>query len=135
MEDVAPTVDEMERRIRALSESHAWLVAERDGAIAGYAYGGPHRTRAGYRHTCETAVYIDPVHAGTGIGRGLYRELLPTLASKGFHSAIAVIALPGDASKALHKAVGFEEVGVFREAGFKFGQWRDTCWMQCLLTT
>ena len=133
METVAPDDAEMARRIEANSASHAWFVAERDGSIAGYAYGGPHRSRAGYDRTCETAVYIDPRHAGTGIGRALYGEVLPALAAKHYHSAIAVIALPGDASIALHEAVGYRRIGVIREAGFKLGKWCDTLWMQRMM--
>lgn len=130
MEDEPPSTAEMARRIEAISGSHAWLVAEREGAVAGYAYGAPHRPRAGYRFTCETAVYIHPGHTGTGVGRALYAELLPALAARGYHMAIAVVALPGEASIALHKAAGFRQIGTFREVGWKLGAWRDTSWWQ-----
>ena len=134
METVAPSPREMGRRIASNLASHAWFVAEREGRIAGYCYGGPHRTRAGYDLTCETAVYIDPQYAGTGIGRALYARLLPVLAERGYHSAIAVVALPGEASIALHEAVGYRRVGTFTQAGFKLGKWCDTLWMQRMLT-
>lgn len=128
-----PGADEMARRIGAYGATHAWLVAEIDGAVAGYAYGSPHRERAAYASSCDVAVYVDPACARRGIGRALYRELLPLLAGKGFHGAFAGIALPNPASVGLHEAMGFTPVGIYREVGWKFGGWRDVGWWQRLL--
>lgn len=128
-----PDAAEMARRMAAYAASHAWLVAERDGAVAGYAYGSPHRERAAYASSCDVAVYVDPRHARHGIGRALYAELLPRLAGKGCHAAFAGIALPNRASIGLHEAMGFKPVGVYREVGWKLGGWRDVGWWQRLL--
>ena len=68
-----------------------------------------------------------------GIGRALYGQLLPILAERGFHAAFAGIALPNDGSIALHRAMGFAPIGVYREVGWKLGAWRDTSWWQRLL--
>jgi phosphinothricin acetyltransferase len=123
----------MAGRIDAYGQSHAWLVAERDGAMAGYAYGSPHRTRAAYASSCDVAVYVDPAHSRRGIGRALYGAVLSALAGKGFHAAFAGIALPNDASVGLHEAMGFTPVGIYREVGWKLGAWRDVGWWQRLL--
>jgi phosphinothricin acetyltransferase len=128
----APDEMEMARRLAAYSASHAWLVAEIDGAIAGYAYGSPHRERAAYASSCDVAVYVDPSHARQGLGRALYGALLPLLARK-YHAAFAGIALPNDASIGLHSAMGFSPVGIYREVGWKMGGWRDVGWWQRLL--
>jgi phosphinothricin acetyltransferase len=128
-----PTPEEMARRIAEYSASHAWLVAEKDGAVAGYAYGSPHRERAAYASSCDVAVYVDSAHARQGIGRALYGKLLPQLAARGYHAAFAGIALPNDASIALHQAMGFTPVGIYREVGWKLGGWRDVGWWQRLL--
>jgi phosphinothricin acetyltransferase len=127
-----PDEAEMARRIAAYSASHAWLVAERDGKVAGYAYGSPHRERAAYASSCDVAVYVDPAHARQGFGRALYARLLPALGEK-YHAAFAGIALPNDASIGLHGAMGFTPVGVYREVGWKMGAWRDVGWWQRLL--
>ncbi|MEO0441022.1 MAG: N-acetyltransferase family protein [Pseudomonadota bacterium] len=132
-ESSAPDGAEMGSRIGKVLDSHAWLVAEVDGIVAGYAYGSQHRSRAAYRTSCDVAVYIDPVFARQGIGRGLYQSLFPDLKSRGFHAAFAGIALPNEASLALHRSVGFSSVGVYREVGWKMGAWRDVEWMQRLL--
>ena len=123
----------MAQRIADYGASHAWLVAESGGKVAGYAYGSPHRTRAAYASSCDVAVYVDPAHARQGIGRALYGALLPALKVKGFHAAFAGIALPNDASIGLHEAMGFTPVGVYREVGWKLGGWRDVGWWQRLL--
>ena len=128
----APDEAEMARRIAKYSSRHAWLVAEVDGAVAGYAYGSPHRERAAYASSCDVAVYVDPPFARRGIGRALYATLLPLLAEK-HHAAFAGIALPSEASIGLHQAMGFTPVGVYREVGWKMGAWRDVGWWQRLL--
>ena len=129
----APTADEMAGRIANYGDSQAWLVAEVDGAVAGYAYGSPHRSRAAYASSCDVAVYVDPAHSRQGVGRALYAALFPLLADKGFHAAFAGIALPNDPSVELHEAMGFTPVGTYREVGWKMGGWRDVGWWQRLL--
>ena len=128
-----PDVAEMARRIADYGVSHAWLVAELDGAVAGYAYGSPHRSRAAYASSCDVAVYVAPSHARRGIGRALYAVLFPLLSEKGSHAAFAGIALPNEGSVGLHEAMGFTPVGIYREVGWKMGGWRDVGWWQRLL--
>ena len=132
-EDAAPTAAEMAARIERLTKTHAWLVAEADGEILGYAYGCPHRERAAYRWATEVSVYVDPRHQRRGAGRALYETLLGRLADLGYRIALAGIALPNDASVGLHEACGFEPVGVYRGIGFKRGTWWDVGWWQCEL--
>lgn len=129
----APDATEMARRIADYGTSHAWLVAERDGAIIGYAYGSPHRTRAAYASSCDVAIYVSAAASRTGIGRALYGELLARLKARGLHAAFAGIAQPNPASVALHEACGFTPVGIYREVGWKMGAWRDVGWWQRVL--
>jgi phosphinothricin acetyltransferase len=63
----------------------------------------------------------------------LYQALLAILAQQGFHAAFAGIALPNPASIALHEAVGFEALGIYREVGWKHGRWRDVGWWRCAI--
>ncbi len=128
-----PTADEMAERIAAHGAAFAWLIAELDGELAGFAYGSPHRSRAAYDTSCDVAAYIDPRFARRGVGRALYAELLPRLRDRGMHAAFAGIALPNAGSIGLHQATGFEPVGVYREVGWKLGGWRDVSKWQRLL--
>jgi L-amino acid N-acyltransferase YncA len=128
-----PSVEEFEKRMAQALDRWAWLVAEHDGSLLGYAYATSHRTRGAYRWSVETSAYIHPEHRGQGLGKRLYRELLPILAGQGYCTAYAGIALPNEASVALHRAVGFTPVGVFGRAGWKFGRWHDVSWWQLAL--
>jgi L-amino acid N-acyltransferase YncA len=117
----------MAKRIRA---AHAWLVAERDGKVVGYAYGGRHRDRAAYDRTAEVSAYVDRNAQRTGLGRRLYTELFERLRERGFRLLVAGITLPNEASVGIHEALGFEPVGVYKNVGYKNGQWWDVGWWQ-----
>jgi L-amino acid N-acyltransferase YncA len=124
-----PTITEMEARLLAIQGQYPWLVAERDGQLAGYAYGSSFRSRAAYQWTAEVTVYVHPDHHRHGVARALYEALFDRLRAQGHASAVAVITLPNAPSVALHERLGFAPVGVFRRAGFKLGQWYDIgCW-------
>jgi L-amino acid N-acyltransferase YncA len=130
-EEDTPTLEEFSERIRAAVATHAWLVCEDDdGHITGYAYGGVHRTRAAYRWTTEVTVYVDRSRQRAGIGRRLYERLFERLRGLGFQLAVAGITLPNDASVGLHRAVGFQPVGVYTGVGWKMGHWHDVSWWQ-----
>ncbi|MCO7221819.1 GNAT family N-acetyltransferase [Klenkia sp. PcliD-1-E] len=107
---------------------HRVLVAERDGAVVGFAASGPFRPRPAYDATVETSVYLAPDATGHGIGTALYTALFDALAGQDLHRALAVVALPNPASEALHRAFGFAHVGTLGEVGRKFGRWVDTAW-------
>jgi L-amino acid N-acyltransferase YncA len=125
-----PSVEEFRLRIEATTARWAWLVAEQDSAPVGYAYASAHRTRAAYRWSVETSICVGSAHRGRGLGTMLYEELLRVVAELGYCNAFAAIALPNDASIALHRRVGFEPVGVFRRVGRKFDRWHDVSWWQ-----
>lgn len=127
---VVPTVSEFSERIKAILDSHEWLVMESDGEIVGYAYAAPHRAREAYKFSTETSVYVSTGNRGQGIAKKLYTALFDSIRELGFHAAFAGIALPNEASIAFHSSCGFEEIGTFREIGFKFDQWHDVSWWQ-----
>lgn len=132
-EERPPDADDFAERIARVSATHPWLVAERDGAVAGFAYAGPHRERAAYRWTAETSVYVADGHQGAGVGRELYTALLGLLREQGLYTALAGITEPNAASVGLHRALGFERAGVYRAVGYKAGAWRDVSWWRLAL--
>lgn len=128
---VAPTLDDVRRRIAKAHESHDFLVSvDEGGVVEGYVYGSQHRERAAYQWAVDVTVYIRADARGRGVGRRLYEALLPRLAARGYYQAFAGIALPNDASVGLHEAVGFTHLGIYRNVGFKLGAWRDVGWWQ-----
>lgn len=130
-----PTETEMARRVEAAAHSHAFLVAEAQETIIGYAYAGPFAARPAYRWSCEVSVYLEPGRRRTGAGRALYLALLPRLTDRGYRVAVAKMTLPNDASMGLHRALGFQPVGVHRRIGWKHGAWHDVAIAQLDLIT
>ena len=128
-EEVPPTAEEFAARIERCLASHAWLVAECDGVIAGYAYGSPHRDRAAYRWSVEVSAYVHADFHRRGIARALYGRLFDDLAARGYCQAYAGITLPNEASVGLHRALGFAPIGVFPRVGWKKGAWHDVMWL------
>ncbi|MFC4549589.1 MULTISPECIES: arsinothricin resistance N-acetyltransferase ArsN1 family B [Halorussus] len=140
-EEEPPTEAEMRERIADTLPEYPWLVCERGGGdenddddrdseVAGYAYAGRHRKRPAYRWSVDVSVYVAKNHRRAGIARGLYESLFALLRLQGFVNAYAGIALPNDASVALHESFGFEPVGVYESVGYKRGAWRDVGWWQ-----
>ncbi len=126
---VPPTVEEFSAKIAHLSETHAFLVADDAGRVAGYAYSAPYRERAAYRWSGEVSVYVHPDYRGRGVGRALYDALLALMRRQGMRVAIAGITQPNPASMALHHSCGFRTVGVFERIGYKADAWRDVAFL------
>ena len=130
--DTEPWTDG-ERRSWFLQRSESGypvLVAELDGTVIGAAWSGPWRDKAAYRGSVETTGVLDPGECGAGIGTELLTALLDELAASGYHVAISIIALPNDASIALHRKLGYREVGVLHGVGAKDGAFHDTMIME-----
>lgn len=130
---VPPDAEEMAGRVRALVATHPWLVAIIDEVVVGYCYASPHRARPGYRWCTEVSVYVSPDQHRGRIGRALYTALFEVLARQHYVNAYAGITLPNEASVAFHEAMGFEEIGTYRNIGFKLGRWHDVVWYSRLL--
>ena len=132
------TADELLAGWREHRERFPFVVAsdgERDGErIVGYAKAGVWRERAAYAWTTEVTVYVAQDAHRRGTARALYTQLFAELAQRKFHSAIAGITLPNDASIAFHRAFGFVDAGIVREAGFKHGAWHDIAFLQKWIT-
>jgi L-amino acid N-acyltransferase YncA len=127
-EEVAPSDDEMARRVTTVLAYAPWLCAIVDDAIVGYAYASRHAERAGYRWAIDVSVYIDERFHRRGIGRTLYNELLPIVERLNYRRAYAGVTLPNEGSVALHRAFGFELVGIYKNVGWKQGKWYDVGW-------
>ncbi|UJA21194.1 N-acetyltransferase [Thermoleophilia bacterium SCSIO 60948] len=132
-EDDAPDAEEIARRIEVANASYAWLVSEDEAGVTGFAYAGQHRTRTAYRWAVDVSVYVDGRAKRGGVGRALYEALFGLLRRQGLRIACAGITVPNDASIGLHRALGFESIGVYRAIGWKHGAWRDVSWWQLRL--
>jgi phosphinothricin acetyltransferase len=124
----------MGNRIRETSDSSLpWLVWEELASIQGFAYASKWKGRCAYRHSAEATVYLEPKSTSRGVGSRLYQALLTDLRQRSFHAVIGGIALPNEASIALHERLGFRKVAHFEQVGWKFGRWIDVAYWQLLL--
>ncbi len=111
------------------------LVAEHEGQVAGFSTYGPFRIWAAYKYTAEVSVYVHPEHRGKGIAKLLYPPLFELARQQQLHVLVAGIDAANDVSIRLHRHFGFTEAGLFKQVGYKFGQWLDLCFMQLILPT
>jgi phosphinothricin acetyltransferase len=132
-EEEAVSPEAMRQRVESKLGRYAWIVACEGERVQGYAYYGPWRERAAYSGTVETSVYLDEGARGRGLGRLLYGALLDRARAQARHVAMGVVALPNEASEALHRSFGFTRSGLFHEVGYKAGQWVDLAFWELRL--
>ncbi len=128
-----PSLAEMTARFAAVrAKSLPWLVAEVDDAFAGYAYASPFRPRPAYRYGVEGSIYVEETARGHGVGRLLLRTLIERVRAMGLRQVIGAISdsATSEASIRMHRALGFRDVGAYRQVGWKFDRWLDVTLMQ-----
>lgn len=132
-----PGIEEFRERIRHTLKRYPYLVAEKDGAIIGYAYAGPFKERAAYDWAVETTIYVDQSKKKMGIGKKLYAALEQTLGQQNILNLNACIGYPEQEDEYLtknsvefHRHLGYRLVGEFYQCGYKFGRWYNMVWME-----
>jgi L-amino acid N-acyltransferase YncA len=131
----APTAQDMAtRRSDVLSKGLPYLVAELDGNLIGFAYCNWFKPRPAYRYSAEDSIYLAESARGQGLGGRLLAALAEAAETAGVRKLIAVI---GDSANAgsigVHRTQGFTHVGVLKDCGWKFGEWRDVVLMEKVL--
>ncbi len=111
------------------------LVGIDSGTIIGAAWAGPWRAKAAYSRAAETTIIVAEGFHGAGAGTSLYSSLLDDLLDRGFHRCYAIVAMPNDASVALHHKLGFTSIGVLDEVGYKEGRYVSTMLLELRLAT
>ena len=127
-----PSVQDMRaRRAEVLARGLPWLVAESDNQVSGFAYCNWFKPRPASRFSAEDSIYLAPHANGQGLGRALLAELTTQAERAGVRKLIAVI---GDSrntgSIGVHRALGFQHVGVLASCGWKFDRWLDVVLME-----
>ncbi len=127
--------EEMRARIAEISARFPYFVCEEAGEVVGYCYAHQWKSRAAYRHTIETTVYLSSRHTGKGIGTLLMQELIEACRHKGdYRALIACVTEDNVASDALHLKLGFKQVSRFEKVGLKFGRWLNIIDYELLLS-
>lgn len=132
-----PSVEEFADRIATTLHRYPYLVAQKDGKIAGYAYAGPFKERAAYDWAVETSIYVQHGREKEGIGKRLYLALEQALKAQNILNVNACIAYPKEEDPYLtknsvefHTHLGYRMVGKFQDCGYKFGRWYHMVWME-----
>ena len=127
----APGQETMAERFSGLLRlRHPLIIGEIDGVVAGYAYASFFRPRPAYRFTCEDSIYLDQSRTGRGLGAALLTELLVQAKACGFKQMLAGITADNKSSITFHERFGFEQVGYYKQVGFKFDRWYDIVHLQ-----
>lgn len=131
-EEVPPSLPEMKmRRAGVLAAGLPFLVAETDGLVVGFCYASPYRSRTAYRYTVEDSIYVSDAFGGRGVGSALLTQLIAKCEAGPWRQMLAVMGTGrNEACMALHRSLGFSNVGTLKAVGLKFGQWEDTVIMQ-----
>lgn len=129
-ETALPSVEEFAARLQNYGAVYPWLLAEEEGQPLAYAYAHRAQERAAYDWNAELSVYVSQHARGRGLGTRLYGALLALLEQQGVRNAYGVIALPNDASQALHDKLGFRPLGIYHRTGYKHGRWCDVIWYE-----
>lgn len=124
-----PTRFDFIRRMEEIRERFPYLVAEQDERITGYAYAHSERDRAAYQWNAELSIYIHKDFQGHGLGSRIYSTLIDLLGILGYRNLYAAITLPNEASLFMHQRLGFRELAVHKNAGYKLGKWHDVAWL------
>ncbi|MEN6596122.1 MAG: N-acetyltransferase family protein [Clostridiaceae bacterium] len=125
-----PSLAEFTGRIRSVSADYPYLVCERGGKIAGYAYAHRYKERAAYQWDAELSVYLEGGSRGRGLGKSFYTALMELLPLQNVKNVYGCVLCPNESSERLHDSLGFSRVGVFRSTGYKCGAWRDVVWFE-----
>lgn len=128
-----PEVKEFQSKIKDTIREYPWLVCLKNNQIEGYAYASRHRYKTAYQWSVESTIYLTEQLQGKGIGSILYETLLALLKIQGFYNVYAGVTVPNKKSESLHNKLGFEEIGIFKNIGFKSGVWHDVQWFHKVL--
>ena len=109
------------------------LVAEIDDVVVGVTYASWYRPKSAYRSSMETTIVLGEGVRGKGVGTALLGRMLERLRSQGVHLAVAIVALPNDASIRLHHKLGYVTAGTLHEVGHKQGRFVDTMLLEKIL--
>jgi phosphinothricin acetyltransferase len=134
-EETPVEIDEMRRKIQAVTSKLPWIVYEEGEQILGFAYASEWKSRSAYKHTVESTVYLNKGEFNKGLGSSLYAALIKQLIKMDFHAIIGGVSMPNDASIALHEKFGFKKVAHFKEVGFKFGNWVDVGYWELIINS
>lgn len=120
-----PSIELFCERFETITKKFPWLVCEYNNKIVGYAYTSPQKERAAYQWNCDLSIYIDEKYHKRKIATALCRSLIDISIKQNYRNMYSLITIPNPKSIGFHKSLGFEEVGIYKNTGYKSGNWYD----------
>ena len=134
LESEERTPEERLAWLEARGERHPVLVAEREGAVAGWGSLNIFNPRPAYTYVADFSVYVGREARGAGVGKALLAALIDRARELGYHKLVLAAFPHNEAGMRLYGGFGFREVGVYREQGLLDGEWVDVVIMERLLS-
>jgi L-amino acid N-acyltransferase YncA len=125
--------EDMTGRIAAGARHPLLVATDEAGAVLGWAGLGGYRARPCYAGVAEFSIYLDARARGRGIGRLLLLALIDAAAARGFWKLVSRVFPFNIASRALCRACGFREVGVYEKHACLDGRWLDVVIVERLI--
>lgn len=127
------TAQDIEQRLTELARYPLLVATDDAGVVLGWAGLSRYRPRDCYAGIGECSVYLEPAARGRGIGRQLLQALIEVAGERGYHKLVSRIFLFNTASRALCRALGFREVGIYERHGQLDGRWLDVVIVERLI--
>jgi len=120
--------------LAAMISSRPCFLVHVNNGLQGFATYSQFRGGIGYATCMEHTVILSPEARGRGVGRALLAAVEADARAAGAHQMIAGVSGENSQGRAFHAAMGYHEVALIREAGFKFGRFMDLLLMQKFLS-
>ncbi len=120
-------------RDHVASNSPIFVAATGAGRIVGWGALNRYHDRPAFRNTADDTICVTAAYRRQGIGKLLLSRVVDAARRLDLRAVLAGIDPANEASIRLHRAFGFEEVGRFKEVGYKFGRRLDLLYLELLL--
>lgn len=121
----APSLAAFEARMEGIMRVYPYIVAEEAGRVMGFAYATRHAERKAYDWSANLSVYLDAAVISKGLGKRLYNGLIALLRLQNVQNVFGLIVGSNERSLAFHERLGFQRVGLYRNMGYKLGEWHS----------
>ncbi|WP_325892937.1 GNAT family N-acetyltransferase [Grimontia sp. NTOU-MAR1] len=115
----------LEKLVNSDGYYHVLVKENENGEVIGFAYNSEFREKRAYKVSSEITIYLHHELRTKGLGTELLQTLLDKMSVSPVSRAYSVITLPNPASMRLHEKLGFQQVGLLTDVGYKFDKYHS----------